>query len=73
MHVRVDQTGQDVQALGVYRRIGGRIGDDAQRGDAAIPHPHISCFDAPGQHAGSVADQQVEMCWHGPIPLLGTA
>ena len=68
MHVRVDQAGQHVQPLGVDRLIGRGVGGDAQRGDAAVAHADIGGLDAPGQHAGAVADQQVEMSWHGPIP-----
>ena len=68
MHVRVDQAGQNVQAPGVDRLLRGGVRRDAQCGDAAVAHADIGGLGAPGQNAGAVADQQIEMGWHGSIP-----
>ena len=68
MHVRVDQAGQDVQPLGVDRLVGGGVGGDAQGDDATVAHADIRYLDAPGQDAGAITDQQIEMSWHGWIP-----
>ena len=61
MHVRVDQAGQHVQAARVDGFVRRGVGSDAERGDAPVAHADIGGLDAPGQHAGAVADQQVEM------------
>ncbi len=62
--VRVDQAGQDVQAAGVDRLVGGGIRADTQRGDAAVADADIGVLRAPRQDAGAVADQQVVMRRH---------
>ena len=68
MHVRVDQPGQHVQALGVDRFLRGGVRRDAECGDAAVAHADIRRLDPPRQNAGAMADQQIEMGWHGSIP-----
>ena len=68
MHVRIDQAGQHVQPFGVDRFVRRGVRGDTERGDTAVAHADIGGLDAPGQDAGAVADQQIEMGWHGSIP-----
>jgi hypothetical protein len=69
MHMRVDQPGQDVQARGVDGLVRRRVPRHAECRDAPVADPDIGRLDAPRQHAGAVSDQQVEMRWHGVLPV----
>ncbi len=68
MHVWVDQPWQNVQASGVDRFVGRGVRSDAERGDPAVSHADVGGLGAPGQNACAMADQQIEMGWHGSIP-----
>ena len=68
MHVRVDQSWQNVEAPGVDRIVRGAVPGDTECRNPAVAHADIRLLGTPGQNTCAMADQQIEMGWHGSIP-----
>ena len=60
----VYQAGEDVEAGGLDRGIGGRVRGGADGGDAAVADGDVGDLLRPWQYEGAAAQQQVEVFRH---------